>query len=167
MSKKTNKYMLHTTLKLVYSALFLALAIILPTVISMGSQKLGQSLLPMHIPVMLCGLTCGSPYGMAIGFIAPLLKSILTGLPQTTTAIAMAFELATYGIVCGLLYKVFPKKMSYIYPTLIISMVVGRVINALIHYFMSLSGENVFVLKSFITLTTVNALRKTKFMLNE
>ena len=63
-------------------------------------------------------------------------------------------------------------------------MIVGRVINALIHYFMSLSGENVFVLKSFITLTTVNALpgiiiqlaiipliilalRKTKFMLNE
>lgn len=184
MSKKNSKYILHTTLKLVYSALFLSLAIILPTVISMGSQKLGQSLLPMHIPVMLCGFTCGAPYGMAIGFISPLLKFILTGLPQTTTAIAMAFELAAYGIICGLLYKAFPKKIAYIYPTLIISMIFGRVINALIHYFLSISGENNFILKSFITLTTVNALpgiiiqlaiiplivlalRKTKFMLNE
>ena len=184
MSKRNNKYIMHTTLKLVYSALFLALAIILPTVISMGSQKLGQSLLPMHIPVMLCGFTCGAPYGMAIGFISPLLKFILTGLPQTTTAIAMAFELATYGIICGLLYKVFPKKISYIYPTLVISMIVGRIVNALIHYFLSISSDNEFILRSFITLTTINALpgiiiqlaiipliilalRKTKFMLNE
>ena len=184
MSKRNNKYILHTTLKLVYSALFLALAIVLPTVISMGSQKLGQTLLPMHIPVMLCGFTCGAPYGMAIGFIAPLLKYILTGLPQMPTAIAMSFELAGYGIICGLLYKVFPKKTGYIYPTLIISMIVGRALNATIHYLLSVSNGNSFVMKSFVTLTTVNALpgiiiqlaiipliiialRKTKFMLNE
>ncbi len=184
MSKNKNKYALYTTLKLVYSALYLALSIVLPTVISMGSQKLGQTLLPMHIPVMLCGFTCGAPYGMAIGFIAPLLKCILTGLPQMNTAIAMAFELAAYGLTCGLLYKIFPKKMSYIYPTLIISMILGRVLNAIIHYLLSVSNDNEFILKSFITLTTINAvpgiiiqlaiiplvilaLRKTKFMLNE
>lgn len=150
----------------------------------MGSQKLGQSLLPMHIPVMLCGFTCGAPYGMAIGFISPLLKCILTGLPEMATAIAMAFELATYGIICGLLYRAFPKKLPYVYPTLIISMILGRIANAIIHYLLAIGGENSFILKSFITLTTVNALpgiiiqlaiipliilalRKTKFMLNE
>ncbi len=183
MRKNKNKTAVNTTLRLVFSALFLALSIILPTVISMGSQRLGQILLPMHIPVMLCGFTCGTPYGLAIGFTSPLLKSILTGLPHMTSAVSMAFELATYGAVCGILYKAFPKKMVFVYPNLIISMVLGRIINGVINFLITTSSDNDFVLESFITLTTVNAipgiviqlaiiplvilaLRKTRFMLN-
>lgn len=183
MSKKKNSEAVKTTLRLVFSALFLAISIILPTVISMGSPQLGQTLLPMHIPVMLSGFICGTPYGLAVGFIAPLLKSILTGLPVMTSAVSMAFELAAYGAVCGFFYKVFPKKIGYIYPTLIISMVVGRIINGFINYLITTSAENEFVLESFIALTTVKALpgiiiqlaiiplviialRKTRLMLN-
>lgn len=183
MSKKKNSEALNTTLRLVFSSLFLALSIILPMVISMGSQQLGQTLLPMHIPVMLSGFICGTPYGLAVGFIAPLLKSIITGLPVMTSAVSMAFELATYGALCGFMYKVLPKKIGYIYPTLIFSMVVGRIINGFINYLITTSTENNFVLESFITLTTVKALpgiiiqiaiipliiiaiRKTRLMLN-
>ena len=171
-------------LKLVLSALMLALAIVLPMVVSMGSQRLGQIFLPMHLPVMLCGFICGSPFGIIVGLIAPLLKSILTGLPVMTSAVPMAFELATYGGMCGMLYKVFPKKTGYIYPNLIISMIVGRIVNGSVNYLVATASDNEFILDSFITLTTVNALpgiviqlaliplillslRKTRFMLNE
>lgn len=183
MSRNKNKEAKNTTLRLVFSALFLALSIILPTVISMGSQQLGQTLLPMHIPVMLAGFICGTPYGLAVGFIAPLLKSILTGLPVMSSAVSMAFELATYGALCGFMYKLFPKKIGFIYPTLIISMILGRIVNGFISYLIATSAENEFILESFITLTTVKALpgiiiqiaiipliiialRKTKLMLN-
>ena len=182
MSKKKNAS--KTTLKLVISALMLALSIILPTVVSMGSQRLGQIFLPMHLPVMLCGIVCGTPYGIIIGLIAPLLKSVITGLPVITSAVSMAFELATYGGICGMLYKVFPKKIGYIYPNLLISMIVGRIVNGSINYLIATASDNDFVLNSFITLTTINALpgiviqlaliplivlslRKTRFMLNE
>ncbi len=182
MSKK--KKTSDTTLKLVISALMLALSIILPTVIAMGSQRLGQIFLPMHIPVMLCGIVCGTPYGIIIGLIAPLLKSVITGLPVMTSAVSMAFELATYGGMCGMLYKVFPKKIGFIYPNLLIAMIVGRVVNGSINYLITTASDSDFALSSFITLTTVNALpgiviqlaliplivislRKTRFMLNE
>ncbi len=181
---KKNKNTLNTTIKLVMAALFLALSIVLPTVISMGSPQLGQTFLPMHLPVMLCGIVCGTPYGIVIGLVAPLLKSIITGLPVITTAISMAFELATYGGMCGMLYKVFPKKIGYIYPNLLISMIVGRIVNASVQYLILTASDSDFVLKSFITLTTINALpgiviqlaviplvvlalRKTRLMLNE
>lgn len=182
MKKKKRTY--NTSLKLVISALMLALSIILPTVISMGNQRLGQIFLPMHIPVMLCGIICGTPYGIIIGLASPLLKSIVTGLPVIATAVSMAFELATYGGMCGMLYKLFSKKIGFIYPNLLISMIIGRIVSASINYLISTASDNEFVLKSFIMLTTVNALpgiviqfaliplivlslRKTRFMLNE
>ena len=40
----------------------------------------------------------------------------------------MAFELLTYGLVAGLLYKALPKKTINIYVSLIISMIAGRVV---------------------------------------
>ena len=42
--------------------------------------------------------------------------------------IAMAFELMTYGLVCGLMYKLLPKKIGYTYLSLIIAMIAGRLI---------------------------------------
>ncbi len=171
-----------TTLRLVFSALLLALSIILPTVLS-ASPQIGQMFLPMHLPIMLCGMICGTPYGIIIGLIAPLLKFSLTGLPVIITAISMAFELAAYGGMCGLLYKTFPKKVSYVYPNLLISMIIGRVINGAMQYLIATTTESDFILKTFISVTTLNALpgiviqfaliplvilalRKTRFMLN-
>ena len=46
------------TKKLAYAALFLALCLVLPMLTGQIPQ-IGSMLLPMHIPVLLCGLVCG------------------------------------------------------------------------------------------------------------
>ena len=59
------------TKHLVLTALFLALGIILPFLTGQ-IPEIGSMLLPMHLPVLLCGFVCGWPYGLAVGFITPL-----------------------------------------------------------------------------------------------
>lgn len=114
--------------KLVYSGVFLALCLVLPFFTGQIPQ-IGGALLPMHLPVLLCGFVCGWPYGLAIGVIAPLLRSLLFGMPPMfPTALAMACELAGYGFFTGLLYRRFPKKVPFLYVNLVISMLAGRVL---------------------------------------
>ena len=82
------------TKKLVLSALFLAIGLILPF-ITMQIPAVGKMLCPMHIPVLLCGFITGWPYGLIVGFITPLLRSVLFGMPMMVpNAVCMAFELA-------------------------------------------------------------------------
>ena len=61
-------------LRLTYSALYLAIALVLPFLTGQIPQ-IGSMLCPMHIPALLCGFVCGWPWGLAVGFIAPLLRS--------------------------------------------------------------------------------------------
>lgn len=113
---------------LALSAMFLALAFVMPFLTGQ-IQQIGNMLCPMHIPVILCGFICGGPWGLAVGFIAPLLRSFALGMPPMyPTAFAMAFELAAYGLLSGILYRAFPKKKIYIYFSLVISMAVGRLV---------------------------------------
>ena len=114
--------------KLVLSALFLALGMILPFVTGQ-IPEIGNMLLPMHIPVLICGFVCGWPYGLVVGLITPLLRSVLFGMPPIfPTAVAMTFELAAYGFASGLIYKLLPKRAAFVYLNLIISMIFGRII---------------------------------------
>ena len=57
------------TWKITYSAVCLALALVLPFLTGQIPQ-IGKMLSPMHIPVYLCGFLCGWPWGLAVGFIA-------------------------------------------------------------------------------------------------
>lgn len=110
------------------SAMFLAMAFVLPFFTGQIPQ-IGNMLCPMHLPVIMCGYICGGPWGLAVGFVAPLLRSFIVGAPTLfPRAVAMAFELATYGFLSGFLYRVLPKKKINIYLSLIISMISGRVI---------------------------------------
>ena len=114
--------------KITMSAIFLAIAFILPFLTGQIAE-IGSQLCPMHLPVLLCGFICGFKYGFIIGAVAPILRSLTLGMPPIyPTAICMAFELATYGLVAGILYKLLPKKTCYIYLSLIISMICGRII---------------------------------------
>ena len=114
--------------KLTLAAMFLALAFVMPFLTGQIPQ-IGSMLCPMHIPVLLCGFFCGAPWGLAVGVIAPLLRSFTLGMPPMfPTAFCMAFELAAYGFVSGFLYQLFPKKIPFIYVVLIISMLCGRII---------------------------------------
>ena len=85
--------------------MFMALGLVLPFFTGQVPQ-IGSMLLPMHIPVLLCGLICGGGWGGLVGFILPLLRYGLFGMPAIfPQGIAMAFELATYGIVAGGMYQ--------------------------------------------------------------
>lgn len=113
---------------LVLAALFLALALVLPFLTGQ-IPEIGSMLCPMHIPALLCGFFCGWPWGLAVGLIAPVLRSVLFSMPPMfPTAICMAFELATYGAVSGLLYSRLPQKKASIYISLLTAMVAGRLV---------------------------------------
>ena len=114
--------------KLILAALFLAMALVLPFLTGQ-IPEVGSMLCPMHIPALLCGFFCGWPWGLMVGFVAPLLRSVTFGMPPMfPVAICMAFELATYGAVAGALYQKLPKKKSGIYAALLVAMVVGRLV---------------------------------------
>ena len=129
--------------KLTYAALFLALALVLPFLTGQIPQ-IGSALSPMHIPVLLCGFLVGWPWGLAVGFIAPLLRSVIFGMPvMVPGAVAMAFELAVYGLVSGILYRLLPKKKWSIYVTLIVAMLAGRIVWGIARLILAgLSGQS-------------------------
>ena len=117
-----------TVRTVVFAAAFLALALMLPFLTGQIPQ-IGSMLSPMHIPVLLCGFVGGWPWGLAVGVVAPPLRSVLFGMPPMyPTALCMAFELAAYGAVAGLMYRALPKKKSNIYVALITAMIAGRLV---------------------------------------
>ncbi len=123
MSSKMN-----SLIKLVLSAMFLALAITLPFLTGQ-LHEIGNALCPMHIPVFLCGFFCGPFYGLAVGFIAPLLRFALFGMPPLIPmGVAMSFELAAYGVISGAMYKALRGKKFGIYISLISAMLCGRLV---------------------------------------
>ena len=114
--------------RLVVSALMLALALVLPYFTG-GIPAIGNLLLPMHLPVLLCGFLCGGGWGAGVGLAAPLLRSLLAGRPEFfPTAFSMAFELAAYGLISGLLYRRLPKNAAGVYASLAGAMVGGRMV---------------------------------------
>lgn len=143
--------------KIVLAGLMIALAIILPFATGQIPQ-IGSMLLPMHIPVLLCGFICGWKYGLAVGFIVPLLRSMMFGMPPMMTAIAMAFELAAYGVITGLLYKVLPGKKVKVYISLIVAMIVGRIVWGLVSLVIYGITNAVFTWQIFIGGALLNAI---------
>lgn len=117
------------TKKIVTASLFLSLGIVLPFFTGQ-IKEIGDTLLPMHIPVMLCGLICGPTYGMAIGFLLPFIRSALTSMPPVyPNAVWMALEMATYGFVIGFLY--FKRKnpdLKWLYFSMLSAMLSGRIV---------------------------------------
>ena len=144
--------------KLTLSAMLIALGILLPFLT--GNIKIiGNMLLPMHLPVLLCGLICGKYYGGTVGAVLPVLRSLLIHMPKLyPTALAMAFELAAYGFLAGLLYEWFQKKnLLTVYLSLIPSMLAGRLIwGGAMATLSGLEGET-FTLLLFWTNGFVNA----------
>lgn len=144
-------------LKLTYSALFLALAYILPFLTGQ-IPEIGAMLCPMHFPAILCGFICGWPYGLAVGLVSPILRSLVLSMPPMfPTAVCMAFELATYGAVSGILHKVFPKKKIYNLCSLIISMLAGRIVWGTAMYICMGINGGAFGLAAFVAGAFVNA----------
>ena len=140
-----------SVLNLTVSGLCLAIAYLLPFLTGQV-PKIGAMLLPMHLPVLLCGFVCGWQWGLAVGFVAPLFRSLTLGKPVFfPAAVCMAFELATYGIIAGLMHGILPKKKPYIYLSLLISMIVGRIVWGAAMVACTVVGGGSFTFTAFVT----------------
>ena len=143
--------------KLVYSAMCLAICLVLPFLTGQ-IPEVGSMLLPMHIPVLLCGFLCGGGWGAAVGFTAPLLRHLIFSMPPMPGCISMAFELAVYGLVVGLLYKRLGKGLKGIYISLLCAMVAGRLVwGAAQMVIMGLNGGN-FPMSAFVAGAVTSAI---------
>lgn len=139
--------------------MFLAIGIVLP-LLTGQIKEIGDTLLPMHIPVMLCGLICGCKYGGAVGLILPLLKAATLGMPPIyPNAIWMTLELATYGFVIGYLYSAFQKKqLWWLYCCLVVAMCSGRIVWGIAKtILLGISGK-AFTLQAFVAGGIVDSL---------
>ena len=135
-----------STQTLAMSAMFLALAFVLPFLTGQ-IPEIGSMLCPMHFPVILCGYICGGPWGLVVGM-----------PPLFPKAFAMAFELAVYGLVSGMLYRRLPKKKIYIFVSLLVAMLVGRVVWGLVQYFCMALNASKFGFAEFWAGAVINAL---------
>ena len=144
--------------KIITSGVCLALCLLLPFFTGQIPQ-IGSMLSPMHIPVLICGLACGWPYGLIVGLTAPVFRSLLFGMPPLfPTATAMAFELAAYGATSGILYKLLPKRMVFLYTSLVGAMVCGRIVWGIsMIVLMGITG-GIFTLQAFIAGAFTNAI---------
>ena len=143
---------------MIIAALCLSLALLLPF-LTLQNPALGTMLCPMHIPVFLCAYVADRKRAAAVGFVAPILRSVLFGMPvMYPVALSMSFELAVYGFVCGLINEKLPKTGGNIYVSLISAMIIGRgaagLANAILYGF----GGMEYTWKLFFTVSFVKAL---------
>ncbi len=145
--------------RLTLSAMFLSIGLILPFFTGQ-IQQIGNMLLPMHIPVMLCGLICGWQYGGVVGAILPVLRSVLFGMPLFYPhALSMSVELGVYGLVIGLIYGLFKKQNVWtVYIALIPAMIIGRVAWGGMHAFLLGIGDMAFGYEAFLLAAFFNAI---------
>jgi hypothetical protein len=63
----------------------------------------------------------------------------------------MAFELAVYGLLSGLFYKIFPKNNVFIYVSLLLAMVGGRLIWGAVAYLLYGMGGTALTWQMFLS----------------
>ena len=145
------------SLKMIFSAACLALAYVLPFLTGQ-IPELGSMLCPMHLPVLLCGFICGPVWGLGVGALAPLFRSLTLGMPPLfPTALAMAFELAAYGAVSGIMHKILSKKKAYVYLSLICAMLAGRLVWGAAMFICIGVGGGSFTFAAFLAGAVTNA----------
>ena len=141
--------------KSIVTAVCIALCVVLPQAFH-AIPNAGAVYLPMHIPVLLCGLLCGWQYGLLCGLCGPLLSCLFTGMPPVAKLPYMMIECAVYGCISGIMLKVIKTKHTYLdlYISLLIAMVAGRVVAGIVKVLMFAPGEytmTAWVTGSFIT----------------
>lgn len=144
---------------LALTGLFMSIGLVLPFLTGQ-IPEIGNMLLPMHIPVFLCALICGWQYGLPMAFVLPLLRSLIFGMPPLyPTALSMAFELATYALVAGLLYGLAKKQnILTVYYSIIVAMIAGRLVwGAAQATFLGIGGKP-FTFSAFLSGALLNAI---------
>lgn len=116
--------------KSIITAVCIALCVVLPQAFH-AIPNAGSIYLPMHIPVLLCGLICGWPYGLLCGLAGPALSALITGMPPAAVLPGMMVECGVYGLTAGLLMQLVRTKRLYadLYISLVAAMLLGRVVS--------------------------------------
>lgn len=131
-----------TVKRSIITAICIALCVVLPQAFH-AIPNAGSVYLPMHIPVYLCGMISGWPYGILCGLAGPLLSSLITGMPMMAYLPGMMVELFCYGAISGLVFRLVRTKNLYadIYAALVSAMLLGRIIAGLVKAFILAPGE--------------------------
>ena len=134
------------TRRVVLGGLFAAFGVILPWFTSHAFGIAGIILLPMHIPVLLCGFLCGPLYGAACGIAVPVLSSLLTNMPAMYPMLPiMAAQLFVTGLAGGFLYG---KLKLKIYISLPVSMICGWAVYGLAYSVLLLADSKLQALSA-------------------
>ena len=138
--------------RLTLIAICIALCVVLPLAFHMIPNG-GNVFLPMHIPVLLCGLTCGCIAGGMCGLVGPLLSCLLTGMPTLAFLPFMMVECAVYGLVSGLTLKNHKDSKASVYLALVVAMISGRVVSGIVKAIVygSSYSLNAWLTASFVT----------------
>ena len=150
---------------MVLAAMFLAVGYILPNLF-LNVQFVLQRCSPMHLPVLLCGFVFGWPYGLAVGFLCPLLRSLTVNLPPlgTPNAFAMYAELAVYGLASGLIFGLLNKGgkikslTAKVYISLIAAMLLGRAVYGAMMFIQLIGSPEPYSLTLFLGAAFINAI---------
>ena len=152
-------FVMNNVKKLAVTAMLFAVGMVLPFFIGQ-IPAIGKMLLPMHIPVLLCGFIVGWQYGALIGFLLPIVRGLVFGMPPLyPNAVAMAFEMPAYGFVSGYMYSHARwqcTKMLYI--SLVTAMLAGRLVWAFAEVILLGIGGNIFTWKMFAAGAFLNAI---------
>lgn len=142
--------------RMTLAAVCVALCVVLPIAFH-SIPDAGSVFLPMHIPVLICGMICGWPYGFLCGLMGPLVSSALTGMPPIAYLPAMMVECGVYGLVSGLMLKVVHTKNTYadLYISLVTAMIAGRVVSGIAKALIFTPG---MALSAWVTASFVTAL---------
>ena len=137
------------TKRLVLTAVNIALCLVLPMAFH-SIPNGGKIMLPMHIPVLLCGMVCG--------LLGPLLSSILTSMPTAALMPAMMVECAAYGLTTGLMLCLVRTGKTYadLYLSLVAAMLVGRLVSGVTKALFFMAGQ--YTLQAWIAASFVTAL---------
>ncbi len=147
---------MHPVKRMTLAAACVALCVVLPIAFH-GIPDAGSVFLPMHIPVLICGMICGWPNGLLCGLMGPLLSSVLTGMPPVAYLPAMMVECGTYGLISGLMLKYVRTRNTYadLYIALLTAMIAGRVISGIAKALIFTPG---MAMSAWITASFVTAL---------
>ena len=144
------------TKRIILAAVCVALCVVLPMAFHSFPGG-GNIFLPMHIPVLLCGMMCSWPYGLICGLLGPALSSLLTSMPPAAFLPSMMVECATYGAVAGLMMRFVRTKKTYLdlYISMVTAMVAGRFVAGVVKALILAPGTPMF---AWVTTSLVEGL---------
>lgn len=136
---------LSNTKRIALTAACMALCVVLP--ITFHSLPGGGSIfLPMHLPVLLCGILCSWPYGLVCGLLGPALSSLITGAPPAAYLPSMMLECGVYGCISGLMITLLRTRrpLADLLLSLVIAMIAGRLVAGIARALIFAPGTPVF-----------------------